>query len=78
MGIWRVNKGDPEMNQSIVERLVTLIQKTPSISRSELARLLQLSERQTRKIIDQLRNDGKLKREGSDYSGKWVIIGKSK
>lgn len=83
--IWRVNeeiddpkrsKDDPKTIQSVpndVARLVELIAETPSISRAELAKQLDLSERQIRKIIEHLRGDGKLIREGGK-TGKWIII----
>ncbi|MEI3469422.1 MAG: helix-turn-helix domain-containing protein [Bacteroides intestinalis] len=48
-------------------RLLELITENPSVSRAELAKRLDLSERQIRKIIDQLRNVGKLKREGGKF-----------
>lgn len=85
--IWRRNEvqsdpeviqSDPEMIQSDPEviKLIELIKAKPSISRAELARKLGLSERQTRKIIDKLRTEGILLRQGGDYNGKWVIVEK--
>lgn len=71
----RRSKGDPKAIQSVPSneaRLLELITENPSVSRAELAKRLDLSERQIRKIIDQLRNAGKLKREG-DKIGKWII-----
>ena len=67
---------DPKVIQVVPSnevRLVELITENPSISRAELAKRLSLSERQIRKIIDQLRDNGKLKREGGKV-GKWIII----
>lgn len=69
-----VIQNDPEVIQSDSDRLIELIKNNPSISRAQLAQLLQLSERQTRKLMEQLRNSGKLIREGGDYNGKWIII----
>ncbi len=65
----KVIQGDPN-NEA---RLLELITENPSVSRAELAKRLDLSERQIRKIIDQLRNNGKLEREGGKI-GKWIII----
>ncbi|MBQ4521107.1 MAG: winged helix-turn-helix transcriptional regulator [Bacteroidaceae bacterium] len=48
------------------------IKETPSISRAELSKRLKISERQIRKITDQLRKKGILIREGGN-SGKWII-----
>ncbi|MDE7101554.1 MAG: DUF4062 domain-containing protein, partial [Bacteroidales bacterium] len=71
-----VIQSDPEAIQSDPEviKLIELIKANPSISRAELARKLGLSERQTRKIIDKLRTEGILLRQGGDYNGKWVIV----
>lgn len=83
--IWRAIEGqdvpkviqsDPKAIQSVPNneaRLLELIMENSSVSRAELAKRLDLSERQIRKIIDQLRNNGKLKREGGKV-GKWIII----
>ena len=54
------------------DRLLEVIKETPSISRAELSRRLKISERQVRKLTDQLREKGVLIREGGN-SGKWVI-----
>ena len=82
--IWRIrdmqtdprrSKGDPKAFQSDpkeVEILIRLILDNPSISRAELAKRLDLSERQVRKIIDKLRADGRLVRKGGK-SGEWII-----
>lgn len=82
--IWRIrdmqtdprrSKGDPKAIQSDpkeVEILIRLILDNPSISRAELAKRLDLSERQVRKIIDKLRADGRLVRKGGK-SGEWII-----
>lgn len=63
----------PEAIQSVPEQLKLLIKANPSISRAELSKQLMISERQVRKIIDQLRSNGTLKREGGDYNGKWLL-----
>ena len=43
------------------------------IWRAELARQLDLSERQVRKMMDQLRADERLTRKGGK-TGEWIII----
>lgn len=81
--IWRVNnEGDPRCSnddptsfQSVPtneKKLLEVIKETPSISRAELSIRLKISERQVRKITDQLREKGILIRKGVN-SGKWVI-----
>lgn len=52
-------KNDPKAIQSVPNneaRLLELITDNPSVSRAQLAKRLDLSERLIRKIIDQLRN----------------------
>ena len=71
--IEKVIQSDPEVIQSDPEQLIELIRMRPTISRTELSKQLGISERQVRKIIDKLRKDGKLTREGGDYKGKWII-----
>ena len=71
--IEKVIQSDPEVIQSDPEQLIELIRMRPTISRTELSKQLGISERQVRKIIDQLRKDGKLTHEGGDYKGKWII-----
>ena len=84
--IWRTeeqsdpkrSKDDPKMIQSDpkeVEDLIGLIKNNPSISRAELARRLDLSERQVRKIMGQLRADERLTRKGGKI-GEWIITDK--
>ena len=78
--LWNLNyhstknfKDVPKVIQSVPEQLKLLIKANPSISRAELSKQLMISERQVRKIIDQLRSNGTLKREGGDYNGKWLL-----
>lgn len=78
--IWR--KGDPDTIQSdpaaiqsdpeLVQAVYDLIKSKPTISRAELARTLNKSERQVRKAIDHLRGK-RIQRKGGD-SGEWEII----
>ena len=75
MMIQRRSNDDPKAFQSVPteeEKLLEAIKETPSISRSELSKRLKISERQVRKITDQLREKGVLIREGGN-SGKWII-----
>ena len=66
---------DPNAFQNVPmneKRLLEMIRENPSISRAVLSKQLNTSERQVRKIIDQLRENGILTREGGN-SGKWII-----
>ncbi len=71
----RRSKDDPktiQVDPNDKKKLIGLITENPSISRAELAKKLQLSERQTRKIIDLLRKNGHLIRIGGT-TGKWLL-----
>lgn len=80
--IWRIGDCDPTAIQggptaiqgdpTIEEKVLELIGNTPSVSRTKLSELLNISERQVRKIIERLRNRGILTREGGN-SGRWII-----
>ena len=54
------------------ERLLEMIKEIPSISRAMLSKQLGISERQVRKILDLLRANGVLTRDGG-RSGKWIV-----
>lgn len=55
-----------------VERLLEMIKEVPSISRAMLSKQLGIRERQVRKILDLLRANGVLTRNGG-RSGKWIV-----
>jgi len=44
------------------------------ISRSEMAKKLNITEGSLRHHLEQLKNAGIIRREGADKGGKWVII----
>lgn len=52
--------------------MITLIENKPNISRAELAKRLNVSERQIRKHIEHFRGKGILTREGGD-NDRWII-----
>ncbi|MEE1090718.1 MAG: ATP-binding protein [Paludibacteraceae bacterium] len=74
-GVPEVCQSVPEVCQNIQDSLINIIKSNPSISRNELSKQLKISVRQVRNIIDQLRKEGKLIREGGAYNGKWIIVG---
>ena len=79
--LWRKDgsgtvQSDPERSKTdpnLLDAVYDLIKENHAISRAELARRLETSERQVRKAIDELR-DKKIRRKGGD-SGEWEIIG---
>lgn len=79
--MWRketsgTNQSDPNLVQNdpnLVEQVCQLIVKDRSISRARLLELLNVSERQVREAIDELR-DKRIRRKGTTR-GEWEIIG---
>lgn len=70
------SKSDPNLIQNdpnLVEQVYLLIVKDRSISRARLSELLNVSERQVRAAIDELR-DKRIRRKGTTR-GEWEIIG---
>lgn len=64
----RAIQSDPELVRAVYD----LIKSKPSISRAELAKTLNTSERQVRKAIDSLRGK-RIRRKGGD-SGEWKAL----
>ena len=79
--LWRLDgpgtvQSDPErfkFDPNIVEQVYQLIVKDHSISRARISELLNISERQVRAAIDELR-DSRIRKKGKTRSG-WEIIG---
>ena len=70
------SKSDPNLIQidpNIVEQVYQLIVKDHSISRARISELLNISERQVRAAIDELR-DSRIRKKGKNRGG-WEIIG---
>ena len=82
--LWRKDgsgtvQSDPERSKTdpnLLDAVYDLIKENHAISRAELARRLETSERQVRKAIDELR-DKKIRRKDGD-SGEWEIIDKER
>ena len=55
------------------EKILELIKDNPTISRSDIARTLSLTEAQSRTAIDHLKNNNTIKWEGPPRKGKWII-----
>lgn len=64
---------DPDAIQTDPDRLIVILRKNPSISRTKLSKELGISERKVRNIMNDLRSSGYLVREGSDSHGQWVL-----
>ena len=69
-----IAKGKEKIDELTKEQdeLLQIVKEVPSISRAALSKKLNISERQVRKIIDRLKEDGVLTRQGGN-SGSWIV-----
>ncbi len=57
-----------------LSEILLIIQKNTEITTSELSKVLKVTKRTILRDIDKLKQNNKLKRIGSEKSGKWEII----
>lgn len=55
-------------------QIIGLIQRNPAITLDEIAVVLSLTRRSIEKKIKELRDAGYIKREGSNKSGRWIVL----
>ena len=76
----RATKGpqkDHKQGPEIIDRkahILDLIALNPKISRSKISVQLGLTEKQVRIALEQLVAEGKVKREGADRGGQWIVL----
>ncbi len=61
---------------STQEKILMMLKSEPTLTTSEVAHRLGTTRDGIRKILDKLRQDGRLVREGSTKSGKWIVTNK--
>lgn len=69
----KVQKQGPE----IIDRktlILDLIASNSKISRAKMSAQLGLTDKQVRTVLDQLVDEGKIKHEGPDRGGQWIIL----
>ena len=55
------------------QNILKLIKESPTISAKQMSEILSVTQRTIERDIATLRKKKKLKREGSDNNGKWII-----
>ena len=63
-----------KIEKSVPNRIIELMIMEPNITAKQIAEHLNVSFDGVRYHIKKLRVDGKIKREGSTKSGKWVVM----
>lgn len=58
-------------------QIIELISRNPNITLDEIATIMSLTRRSIEKKFKELRDAGYIRREGSNKSGKWVVIDKT-
>lgn len=53
---------------------MNILIENPYISGVEIAKLTNISLRAVEKQLAKLKNEGKIKREGSKKTGKWIVL----
>lgn len=66
-------KDDPNNLNSIDVKVLFILQNNPSISRKDLSNKLNVSDSSIKRLLNKLKDDGIIKREGSKRNGKWII-----
>ena len=66
----KILKGKAKREQDIL----ALMRSDPTISSAELARALKVTDRTIERDIARLREENKIKRQGGDKGGEWVIL----
>lgn len=61
-------------SQEKPELVLKMLENNPNMNLQEIADKLKMTRRGVQKITDKLKSEGKLMREGSTKSGKWIVI----
>ena len=62
------------VNVMVNDRVIEIIKQNPNMNVMEIADAIKKSERQTRRIVSELKKNGILIRVGADKNGHWEII----
>lgn len=63
-------------NSSTEQKIIELLRVDPSLTLDKLFPLLNMSRKGVQKAIERLKESGKLSREGSTKSGRWIVTNK--
>ncbi len=69
-----VEKSKEKSREKSREKVLSLVKENTNITTAEMATGLGLSQAGIEKIIRNLKSEGRLRRIGSDKSGRWEII----
>ena len=60
-------------NKSPEETIITMIEADPMVTQAKMAEVLGVTTRTVKRILAKMQEAGKVSREGTSRSGKWVI-----
>ena len=67
-------RNNPEQSESILDLVLAQIRKDKRISVKQLSKIFNKTRASMFRIIEKLKNDGRLRRVGSLKSGSWDVI----
>lgn len=66
----------PRKSEEIAKRMenaLAIIRSDPTVSRASLAKKLGITDSQAKTALSKLRDNGTIRREGSDTDGYWIV-----
>lgn len=68
------NDGGNETGLSEMEQLLSILERSPTITQKEISQRMQQSLRSIQRMMKELQESGRLERAGSSRTGKWVVV----
>lgn len=69
-----VVKDGKKKNESVQDRLLSLLKEDNKISAKSAAKKLDMSERQVQRLLKAMKDDGLIERSGSNRNGSWIVL----
>ena len=70
----KVPKGqNGTLNDTLEEKILFVIKENPHITQSQIATMLDCSERKVKRLMKIMQEDGMIERIGGRKSGQWIV-----
>ena len=64
---------DGTLNDTLEEKILFVIKENPHITQSQIASMLDCSERKVKRLMKMMQEDGMIERVGGRRSGQWIV-----
>ncbi len=64
---------DGTLNGTLEEKILFMIKKNPHITQSQIALMIDCSERKVKRLMKMMQEDGMIERVGGRRSGQWIV-----